>query len=77
MVTSYEPQTAQANEKSPSKSSLDLTLTQHPHDEEPEPRKVRARFEVEPPRAWYYRISPNFHTLVILLQVDLASGDEP
>jgi hypothetical protein len=38
---------------------------------------VRARLEVEPPRAWYYRISPNSHTLVILLQVDPASGDEP
>jgi len=38
---------------------------------------VRARLEVEPPRAWYYRISPNSRTLVILLQVDLASGDEP
>jgi hypothetical protein len=30
-----------------------------------------------PPHAWYYRISPNSRTLVILLQVDLASGDEP
>jgi hypothetical protein len=38
---------------------------------------VRARLEVEPPRAWYYLISPNSRTLVILLQVDLASGDEP
>jgi hypothetical protein len=37
---------------------------------------VRARLKVEPPRAWYYRISPNSRTLVILLQVDLASGDE-
>jgi len=37
---------------------------------------VRARLEVEPPRAWYYRISPNSRTLVILLQVDPASGDE-
>jgi hypothetical protein len=33
--------------------------------------------EVEPPRGWYYRISPNSRTLVILLQVDPASGDEP
>jgi hypothetical protein len=33
--------------------------------------------EIEPLRAWYYRISPNSRTLVILLQVDLASGDEP
>jgi hypothetical protein len=38
---------------------------------------VRACLEVEPPRAWYYRISPNPRTLVILLQVDPASGDEP
>ncbi len=38
---------------------------------------MRDRLEVEPPRTWYYRISPNSHTLVILLQVDPASGDEP
>jgi hypothetical protein len=38
---------------------------------------VHARLEVEPLRTWYYRISSNSHTLVILLQVDLASGDEP
>jgi hypothetical protein len=38
---------------------------------------VCTRLEVEPPRAWYYRISPNSRTLVILLQVDLAFGDEP
>ncbi len=37
---------------------------------------MRARLEVEPPRAWYYRISPNSRTLVILLQVDPASDDE-
>ncbi len=36
-----------------------------------------ARLNIEPPRAWYYRISPNSHTLVILLQVDFASGDKP
>jgi len=77
MATSYGPQAAQADEEPPSKSSLDLTLTQHPHDEEPEPREMHARLEVEPPRAWYYRISPNSRTLVILLQVDPASGDEP
>jgi hypothetical protein len=77
MVSSYGPQTTQANEEPPPESSLDLTLTQHPHDEEPKLRKVRARLEVEPLRAWYYRISLNFRTLVILLQVDLASGDEP
>jgi hypothetical protein len=77
MVTSYGPQAAQANEEPPPESSLNLTLTQHPRDEEPEPREVRARLEVEPPRTWYYRISPNSHTLVILLQVDPAFGDEP
>jgi len=76
MVTSYGPQAAQANEESPLKSSLNLTLTQHPRDEEPEPREVRARLEVEPLRAWYYRISPNSRTLVILLQVEPAFGDE-
>ncbi len=38
---------------------------------------MRVRLEVKPPRAWYYRIYPNFRTLVILLQVDPASGDEP
>ncbi len=54
-----------------------MTLTQHPCDEKLEPREVRARLEIEPPRAWYYHISPNSRTLVILLQVDLASGDEP
>jgi len=76
-ITSYGPQAAQANEESPSESSLDLTLTQHPRDEEPEPREVRARLEVEPLRAWYYRISPNSRTLVILLQVNPDSSDEP
>jgi len=76
MVTSYGPQVAQANEKSPSESSQNLTLMQHLRDEEPEPRKVCVRLKVEPPRAWYYRISLNFRTLVILLQVDPASGDE-
>ncbi len=30
-----------------------------------------------PPRAWYYRISINFRTLMILLQIDPASEDEP
>ncbi len=66
-IASYGPQAAQANGEPPLESSLDLTLTQHPRDEEPEPRKVRARLEVEPLRAWYYRISPNSRTLVILL----------
>jgi hypothetical protein len=65
MVTSYGPQVAQVNEKLPTKSSLDLTLTQHLRDEDPEPREVHTRLEVETPQAWYYRISPNFRTLVI------------
>ncbi len=38
---------------------------------------MRARLEVEPPQACYYRISPNSRTLVILLQVNPTSGDEP
>jgi hypothetical protein len=38
---------------------------------------VRARLEVKPPQAWYYRILLNSRTLVILLQVNLASGDKP
>jgi hypothetical protein len=66
-VTSYGPQATQANEEPPSESSLDLTLTQHPHDEKLEPQEVHARLEIEPPRAWYYHISPNSRTLVILL----------
>jgi len=76
MATFYGLQTAQANEKLTLESSLNLTLMQHPCDEEPKPQKVRTRFEVDPLRAWYYCISPNFHTLVILLQVDPTSGDE-
>jgi hypothetical protein len=38
---------------------------------------VHAHLEVDPPRALYYRISLNFRTLVILLQVDPAFDDEP
>ncbi len=38
---------------------------------------MHPRLEVELPQVWYYCISPNSHTLVILLQVDLAFGDEP
>jgi hypothetical protein len=68
MVTSYGPQAAQTNEKPPLESSLNLTLMQHLRDEELEPREVHAHLKVEPLRAWYYRISPNFRTLVILLQ---------
>jgi hypothetical protein len=37
---------------------------------------VHARFEVEPPRTWYYRISSNSRTLVILLQIDPAFDDK-
>ncbi len=77
MATFYGPQVAQINEELAPKSSVDLTLTQHPHDEDPELRKVCAPLQVDPLRAWYYRISPNFCTLVILLQINLASSDEP
>ncbi len=76
MVTSYGPQAAQVNEEPPSESSLDLTLMKHPRDEEFKPREVRAYLKVEPPQAWYYRISPNSRNLVILLQVDPTFGDE-
>jgi hypothetical protein len=38
---------------------------------------VHARLEVEPPWAWYYCISLNSRTLVILLPIDPTSGDEP
>jgi len=76
MAKFYKPQVTQMNEKLASESSLDLTLTQHPRDEDFELREVRARLEVDPLRAWYYRISPNSYTLVILLQVNFAFGDE-
>jgi hypothetical protein len=76
-ITSYRLQVTQVNKEPPPESSLDLTLTQHPHDDEPEPQEVHARLEVKPPRTWYYCISPNSCTLVILLQIDFASGDEP
>ncbi len=56
---------------------LKLTLTQHPRDEDLKPREVRPHLEVEPPWTWYYHIYPNFHTLVILLQVDPISSDKP
>ncbi len=59
------------------KSSLHLTLTQHPRDENLEPQEVHIRLEVNPPQAWYYCISPNCRTLMILLQVDPSFGDEP
>jgi hypothetical protein len=54
-----------------------LTLTLHPRDEDPESREVRACLEIDPLWACYYRISPNFRTLVILLQIDPTSSDEP
>jgi len=38
---------------------------------------VHACLEADSLRAWYYHISPNFGTLVILLQVDPAFDDEP
>jgi hypothetical protein len=38
---------------------------------------VRTCFQVDPPQAWYYCISLNSHTLVILLQVDPTFSDEP
>ncbi len=65
------------NEERAPGSSLDLMLMRHPYDEDPNPREVRACLEVDPPQAWYYHISSNFRTLVILLQVDPASSDEP
>jgi hypothetical protein len=77
MVMSYGLQVTQVNEESPFESFLDLTLMQHPHDEDPKPRKVCVRFGIEQLQTWYYCISPNSHTLVILLQVDPVSGDEP
>ncbi len=54
-----------------------MALTQHPCDEDPKPQEVCIHLEVEPPRAWYYRIFPNSRTLVILLQVNPVFGDEP
>jgi hypothetical protein len=67
MLTFYESQAAQVNEISALESSLNLTLTQHPHDENPKAQEVHACLDVDPPRAWYYVISLNSRTLVILL----------
>jgi hypothetical protein len=64
---SYRPQIAQVNEELPWESSLNLTLTQHPYDENPKPGKVHPHLEVEPLQTWYYCISLNSRTLVILL----------
>ncbi len=77
MAMSYEPQTTQMNEELLSESYLNLTLMWHHCNENPKLRKVHVCFEVEPLRAWYYCISSNSRTLVILLQVDPAFGDEP
>ncbi len=76
MITFYGPQVAQMNEKPPLESSLTLTLIYHLRDEDLEPQKVRTRLKVEPLRTWYYHISSNSHTLVILLQVDPIFSDE-
>ncbi len=75
MITSYRLLVTQVNEKPPWESSLDLIFTQHAHDENPKPRKVRPYLEIEPLRAWYYRISSNFHTLMILLQFESTFND--
>ncbi len=64
------------NEEPASKSSLNLTLTQQTRDEDLESWEVHACLEYDLAQAEYYCISSNFHTLVILLQVDLVSGDE-
>jgi hypothetical protein len=77
MTTSYGLQTTQMNEKPPQESSLNLILTQHPCDEDIEPRKVHPRLETKPLCSWYYHISSNFHTSVIMLQINLISSDEP
>jgi len=76
MATSYGLQAAQTNEEPALESSLNLMLMQHPCDDEPESREVRARLEVNSPQTWYYRISLNFRTLVILLQINPTSNDE-
>ncbi len=77
MTTFYGFHAAHVNEEPPQESSLNLTLTQHFCDENLTSRKVHPHFEIEPLQAWYYCISLNSRTLVILLQVDLASSDEP
>ncbi len=37
---------------------------------------MHARLKIEPTWAWYYRISSNSRTLMILLQIDPAFGNE-
>ncbi len=71
MAMFYGLQAAKMNEELAPKTSLNLTLMQRPRDEDPKPREVCVRLEVEPPRAWYYRISLNFHTLVICCKLTL------
>jgi hypothetical protein len=77
MATSCGPQVVQVNEEPALESFLDLTLTQHLRDENPASQEVHICLEVDPPRVWYYRIFANSHTLVILLQIDPTSSDEP
>jgi hypothetical protein len=77
MATSYGPQATQTNDEPALELYLDMTLTQHPHDEKFESQEVRGCLEVDSPRALYYRISLNSRTLMILLQVDPASSNEP
>jgi len=76
MTISYELQITQVNEKLPLESSLDLTLMQHHYDEDPKLQEMCHCLEIEPPQVWYYCIFLNFHTLVILLQVNPTFGDE-
>jgi hypothetical protein len=76
MTTSNGPQSTQVNEELPSESSLVLTLMQHLCGENLKRRKVHLRFEVEPCWTWYYCIFSNFHTVVILLQIEPTSSDE-
>jgi hypothetical protein len=77
MVMSYRLQTTQMNDKLPQESSLDLTQTHHLRDENFELWKFRLHLEIEPLQVLYYWFFLNFHTLVILLQVDPIYNDEP
>jgi len=76
MIMFYKFQITQMIKDLPWKSSLNLTLTQHPCNEDPKPWKMRLHFKVEHLWAWYYQNFPNFHTLVILLQVNLTFSNE-
>jgi hypothetical protein len=64
---SYEPQIVQVNEELTPESFIDLTLMQHPHDENLAPQEVCICLKVDPLQTWYYHISLNSCTLVILL----------